>query len=96
MNKPLSDEETLEQVSNVYHDTDSFHMVNTLDLAQGAPKGTSAYTLYEQSVQGWQKLPDSILDLTVRELQDIIDDGITNGFEFKLQGSTIIFLEVHH
>lgn len=73
-----------------------FHTANALDMRQGAPKGTSMYTLYEQSIQGWSKLPNEILDKTVRELQDIIDDGLTNGFEFRLQGSTIIFREVQH
>ena len=96
LNEPICDNETLEQVSNAYHNTDSFHIVNTIDMLQGAPKGTSAYTLYEQSVHGWQKLPDHLLNITVQELQEIMDDGLSNGFEFRLQGSTILFREVHH
>ena len=96
LNEPLYDEETIEHVSNAYHDTDSFHIANTLDLLQGAPKGTSAYTLYEQSVQGWEKLPDHLLALTVREFEEVMDDGLANGFEFRLQGSTIIYREVQH
>lgn len=47
-------------------------------------------------VTGWQKLPDHLLALTVREFQEVMDDGLVNGFEFRLQGSTIIFREVQH
>ncbi len=86
MNEPLTDEEK----EHVYH------TYNAIDMRQGAPKGTDMYTLYEQSIQGWSKLPDHLLDITVRELEEIMDDGLTNGFEFRLQGSTILFREVHH
>ena len=95
LNEFSIDDETLKQVSNAYHDTDS-HIINALDLRQGAPKGTSMYTLYEQSVRGWQKLPDHLLALTVQEFQEVMDDGLANGFEFLLQGSTILYREVQH
>ena len=94
MNEPL-DEQEKALVSEIYHDTDS-HVANAIVLAQGAPKGASLYTLYEQSLQGWQKLPDHLLALTVREFEAVMDDGLANGFEFRLQGSTIIYREVQH
>ena len=42
----------------------------------------------------WQKLPDYLLTLTVQEFQEVISDGLANGFEFRLQGSTIEYREV--
>lgn len=44
--------------------------------------------------QGWQKLPPHLLALTVQEFQEVMDDGLANGFEFRLQGSTILYREV--
>ena len=42
----------------------------------------------------WQELPHHLLTLTVQEFQEVMDDGLANGFEFKLQGSTILYREV--
>lgn len=42
----------------------------------------------------WQKLPDHLLTLTVQEFQEVMDDGLANGFEFRIQGSTIEYREV--
>lgn len=53
------------------------------------------YADSDSAKYGWDKLPDHLLDITVRELQEIMDDGLSNGFEFRLQGSTILFREVH-
>ena len=52
------------------------------------------YTDTDSVLSQWQKLPDHLLALTVQEFQEVMDDGLANGFEFKLQGSTILYREV--
>lgn len=42
---------------------------------------------------GWADLTEIVLAHTVHEMTEIIDDGLTNGFEFKLQGSHIYYRE---
>ena len=58
---------------------------------------TKLNSMYGEMVtksHGWEKLPDHLLALTVREFEEIMDDGLANGFEFRLQGSTILYREV--
>ena len=54
------------------------------------------YADSDSANHGWQKLPDHLLALTVQEFQEVMDDGLANGFEFRLQGSTILYREVQH
>lgn len=61
---------------------------------EGKFQKNSVYGQMVNPQHGWQKLPDHLLALTVREFQEVMDDGLANGFEFRLQGSTILYREV--
>lgn len=47
----------------------------------------------ENDLTGWSDLTELLQAHTVHEMVEIIDDGLANGFEFKLQGSHIYFRE---
>lgn len=52
---------------------------------------------YEENKQndltGWTDLTELFYNYTVQKITELIDDGLTNGFEFKLQGSHIYYRE---
>ena len=94
INAPKLDKETKDIVSQVYHDTDSVKVtVDPSFLMKN--KMNKEYGMFVTGSHGWQKLPDHLLALTVQEFQEVMDDGLANGFEFRLQGSTILYREVH-
>lgn len=64
------------------------------ELKEMAKNNKTLYHDTDSVVHGWQKLPDHILSLTVREFQEVMDDALANGFEFRLQGSIILYREV--
>ena len=74
--------------------------LNLLKYSQKGGTQLSSFdsiTIYHDTdsvYHGWQKLPPHLLALTVQEFQEVMDDGLANGFEFRLQGSTILYREV--
>lgn len=44
-------------------------------------------------LKGWTDLSELFHNDTVQHFTELIDDGLTNGFEFKLHGSHIYFRE---
>ncbi len=47
----------------------------------------------ENDLIGWTDLSVAVADISVQRMTDLIDDGLTNGFEFMLQGSHIYYRE---
>lgn len=41
----------------------------------------------------WTDMTELFYNDTVQKITELIDDGLTNGFEFKLQGSHIYYRE---
>lgn len=41
----------------------------------------------------WTDLTELFYNYTVQKITELIDDGLANGFEFKLQGSHIYYRE---
>lgn len=84
----------------IYADTDSIYTKGDIQMASHYHEITekshpnTMYGKMAHKVAGWQQLPDNILDMPVRQALEVMDDAITNGFEFRLQGSTILYREV--
>ena len=47
----------------------------------------------ENDLTGWTDLTELLQAYTVHDMMEIMDDGLANGFEFKLQGSHIYYRE---
>lgn len=47
----------------------------------------------QNDLTGWTDLFERFSNAKVRTISELIDDGLANGFEFKLQGSHIYYRE---
>ena len=47
----------------------------------------------QTDLTGWTDLTELFYNDTLQKVTELIDDGLTNGFEFKLQGSHIYYRE---
>ena len=47
----------------------------------------------QTDLTGWTDLTELFYNATVQKFTELIGDGLTNGFEFKLQGSHIYYRE---
>lgn len=47
----------------------------------------------QNDLTGWTDMTELFYNYTVQKITELIDDGLTNGFEFKLHGSHIYYRE---
>lgn len=47
----------------------------------------------QNDLTGWTDMTELFYNDTVQKITELIDDGLANGFEFKLQGSHVYYRE---